>query len=401
MRILLITETVPYPLDSGGRIKTWHTLQVLARRHEVHLHAFIRDTGAGTGAAERALGAHAASVTLHLLPPGLAREARGLARSVTANQPFTVARHWSPEAARRVADAARATGADVVYADHLSMLPYAEPLGLPIVHDAHNVEYEIVRRYAATADPARRAFAEVEWRRLRAYERAAYERCQVITVVSSRDAEHLRALGVRRPEIHVVPIAFDHQSVCPVPSHGVPDGPPTVLFVGGLHWPPNAQGVAWCVEHVWPQVTRAVPGAQLIIVGRASDGQRRALEATAGVSVVGYVADVGEWFARARAFVIPLLSGGGMRVKMLEAFARGVPVVATPVGAEGIDARERDTWLAAESPGAFAEAVGRVLGDGALAAGMRARGLRLVEADYSVEAVGTKLEAALAGVSQD
>src|SRR5262245_36699772 len=103
MRILLITETVPYPLDSGGRIKTWHTLNALAREHDVHCHAFVRDR-AQHDAAIGPLRAFCKSVELHLLPRTVLREVGYLAQSLTRGVPYTVIRHFEPTVMAKVAE---------------------------------------------------------------------------------------------------------------------------------------------------------------------------------------------------------------------------------------------------------------------------------------------------------
>ncbi len=113
MRILLITETVPYPLDTGGRIKTWHTLEALVREHEVHCHAFVRDERQ-RDAARDPLATLCSSVTLHLVPRSLPREAAYLARSLSLGLPLTVVRHYSRRVMAQVAAECRLRQVDSV-----------------------------------------------------------------------------------------------------------------------------------------------------------------------------------------------------------------------------------------------------------------------------------------------
>ena len=391
MRILFVTETIPFPLDTGGRIKTHQTLRLLAGRHDVHLHAFIRTP------AERdhlsAFSGLCSATTLHLVERTTLGEARDLLTSLGRREPFTVRRHWRARVAAAIAEDARAFAPDLVYCDHLSTLQYGLPLGLPVFHDAHNVEFSLVKRFArAHATSARGLLAAREWRALRSYERRVYPRCRTISAVSAGDGAALRALAGPDPGIHVVPIAFDAGNArarSDVPRDA------TLLFVGGLHWPPNEEGVAYFAREVWPRIRAQRPDATCTIVGRASESQRRVLSSD-GLAIAGYLDDVGPQFQRARVFIVPLLAGGGMRVKILEAFARGVPVVSSQVGAEGIDAVDGEHLLLADDPQRFAQAAIEVLADDLLAARLAVAARGLLDRRYSLAAIASGFDRAIA-----
>jgi len=150
MRLLFLTETIPYPLDSGGRIKTYNTLKVLSSEHEVHCHALVRDRERLRFEPE--LRSVAATVTLHPLERSWSHEISCAALAQATGAPFLVVRHFHRHVFEQLRTACRGATFDAVYCDHLSMLEYGRRLDLPIVLDAHNVEFEIVRRHAATRD---------------------------------------------------------------------------------------------------------------------------------------------------------------------------------------------------------------------------------------------------------
>jgi glycosyltransferase involved in cell wall biosynthesis len=391
VRILFITETIPYPLDSGGRIKTWQTLALLSRKHVVHLHAFVRNPVERRH--EARLREVCASVHLHLAKRTAIGEVIDLGASLFTGTPLTVGRHWRAGVARRIAESARSAGPDLVYCDHLSALQYGLDLGLPIFHDAHNVEYALVERFAAGHRHTLKAVvAAREWRALERYERAVYPRCQVVSAVSPSDAEAIRRMAGPGVPVVVIPIAYDSSRV---DSRAAPPAGPAVLFVGGLHWPPNEEGVRYFAKEIWPLVRAARPDATCRVVGRASATQQRELSGDA-LTLAGYAQDLAAEWAGARVFVVPLRTGGGMRVKILEAFAHGVPVVSTTVGAEGIDARHGEHLLLADEPAVFAEAVVRLLGDDDRAASLGRAGRHLLEQRYSLEAIEPPLLDAVA-----
>ena len=169
-------------------------------------------------------------------------------------------RHFDRGVFQAIAADAAAWRPDLVYCDHLSMAEYALRLGVPIVYDAHNVEYAILRRFAGTRrDPLTRAAAAVEWRRVRRYEADLCRRSHLVFVVSDVDRRELTALagsGVRFVE---VPIAVDAAGTTPIATL---TREPRLLFLGGLHWPPNADALATFVRDMWPQVRAARPDAR-------------------------------------------------------------------------------------------------------------------------------------------
>jgi glycosyltransferase involved in cell wall biosynthesis len=388
MRILVVTETVPYPLDSGGRIKTFHTLAALAREHEVHCHAFVR-TEAQRAEAQAPLERICRSVTLHLVRRTVAKEAFYAVRSLLTGVPYTVTRHFSRDVLTALRNACRATPFDAVYCDHLSMLEYGRRLPVPIVHDAHNVEYRITQRHASSLGSGpRRWLAEREWRRLHAYESRWYPALPLVFAVSEIDADEIRELSQGTARVVALPIAVPASTIEP-PAEVA--RAPEVLFVGTLDWPPNAEAVRLLLDEIWPRVAAAVPDARLTIVGRGEQAFAARAAALPGVRLTGRVPDVEGWFRRSRVMVVPLQAGSGMRVKILDAMARGVPVVTTPVGVEGIDARPGRDVLVAESADALAAEVIRVLRDDALAAAVSASARALALERYDVRGVGDRL----------
>jgi polysaccharide biosynthesis protein PslH len=384
MRILLITETVPYPLDSGGRIKTWHTLEALGREHEVHLHAFVRSREQ-RDAASGPLSRLCASVSLHLVPRSLPREVVHLTRSLARRLPLTILRHYSPRVMARVAGECHERRIELLYCDHLSMLEYGRRLSLPIVHDAHNIEHRIVQRYTDSLprrDPKRVLFGR-EARLLRAYERWIYPKCALIFAVSEVDAATLATMA---PAVPIVPVPIAVAAAALTPVEQLTEAP-EVLFVGAQDWPPNADAVNYFLGEIWEKVRHRVPDARLTVVGRGDAPMKARWGSDPSVRFTGWVEDVEAWFRQSRVMVVPLRSGSGMRVKILDAFARGIPVVATSVGIEGIAAVNGQHALVADGSDAFADATARLLEDSALASHLSTEARRLVMDRYDTGAI--------------
>ncbi len=395
MRILLVSETVPFPLDSGGRIKTFHTLATLGEAHEVHCVAFARSE-AQREVALPALSRLCRSVQLPIVARSPAREVAYLARSLATGLPFTVVRHYDRAALETMRSLCASARIDVVYCDHLSMFEYARRLGRLIVYDAHNVEHRIVQRQAQTSGHGpTRIVLERESRRLEEYETRACTDSALVLAVSEVDAQALTALTGGRARVVPLPIAVDAAAV---PAVSGPADDPVVLFVGGLDWPPNADAVEYFLREAWPRVRQAVPAARLHVVGRAEARLAARWGGTPGVTFTGRVDDVAPWFASSRVVVVPIRSGSGLRVKILDAFARQRPVVATRIGAEGLAVEHGQNILLADDPEALAREVTRVLTDKALAGRLARAGRQTVLERYDVPVIGRTLLSHMADI---
>ncbi len=360
MRILLLTLVVPNPPDSGPRIKTHHLLRYLTKRHSVTLVSFVRD--AAEEAAARALEPICKGVYTVPIQRSRLRDIGYLLASFANKRPFLMLRDESKAMRQQLRDLLAREHFDLVHADQLNMAPFAQATGLPMVLDEHNAVWTIFERLAKQERGAKRLLLEVEWRRLRRYEGQVCRDADAVMAVSAEDRTALLAAGATEP-IPIIPIAVDVAGVQPVPRRLNADG---ILSMATMYWPPNVDSVLWFAREVLPQIRRSAPDAPFYIVGARPPAEVVALGSDPSIQVTGYVDDPTPYLETSALLIVPLRAGGGMRVKILEALARGIPVVSTTIGAEGIDVTPGEHLLIADEPAAFAEAVLRVLGDRAL-----------------------------------
>jgi sugar transferase (PEP-CTERM/EpsH1 system associated) len=380
MKILLLTQVVPYPPDSGPKIKTYHVLRFLAQRHDVHLVSFVR--GAPEQAEAMALGRFCSGVTTVPIQRSRARDVASLAHSLLVGLPFLIDRDDSRAMRNAIGGLLAQQRFDAVHADQLSMAQFAVGLPLPLrVLDEHNAVWSIVRRAAAWEGwGPRRALAELEWRKLRAYEGDICRRFDRVTVVSEQDRLALSEAAGAPLATDVIPIAVDTEELAFSPR---PPGVRNVLSVATMFYPPNVEGIHWFATEVFPSIRRAVPAAEFSIVGARPPAHiRRLASAGSGIQVTGFVRDLEPILRSSALLVVPLHAASGMRVKILEAFARGIPIVSTTVGVEGIDAEVGEHLLVADSPADFAAAVIRLLQTPEESVRLANAGRSLVEARY-------------------
>jgi len=405
MRVLLLTQVLPYPPDAGPRVKTWHVLRYLVERgHPVRLVSYVRPEEMPHLPVLRSV---CESVTAVPMRRSRSADLVHWARSTVSGRPFLVARDDGAPMRREVAAALAGADVDIVHADQLTMTQFV--LGAmnggsrrpARVFDAHNATWMILDRMKPNVTRWLRPALAAEAKRIRKYEGSVVRGYEHVLAVTETDREALlQAANWPDPQaadgrdrVSVIPIAIDTRTL---PVIDRQNGSQEVLTLGSLHYAPNAEGIRWFVRQVFPAIRERVGGARLTIAGRNPPGDllRTAKDSGGAVSVTGYVENLEPLLRRSGVVVVPVLSGSGMRVRILESLSRGMPVVTTTIGAEGIEARPGTDLLVADTPEDFAAAVVRVLREPETAGLLSANGRRLAETRYDVRVALAGLEGA-------
>jgi glycosyltransferase involved in cell wall biosynthesis len=383
-RVLAVTSEPPWPLDTGGHIRSFHLMKALAAETEFRLVCPVRPDQAVAVEPLRAAGIDVRPAVVSARTKW--GEARRLFGAAVRREPYVLYRRhaWPQMAATWTAELA-ASRPDVLYLDHLDGVLYRKAgADIPAVIDLHNVYSLLVRRTGdEQTNPLKKLFLRREARLLDRVERRAARECSALFSVSMQEAEHFRALGAS--SVHTIPNGVDCAAFAELPA-GRP-GPPVVMLLGTMSWGPNAAAARFLAREVLPAVRARIPDAVLAIVGRDPPPDLLALNGTPGIEVTGRVPDVKPYLLRASLLAVPLDAGGGTRLKILEAFAAGLPVVSTAVGAEGIDAEPGKHYVLAERP-AFANAIASLLADSASATRMAERARELAVAVYDWSRIG-------------
>jgi glycosyltransferase involved in cell wall biosynthesis len=383
----MLAPRVPYPADHGAALRNLPLLQWLGRRHAVSLFAF-GDPACEDG--RRALAGYTERVEI---APAPSRSRRDRARAAVSGEPDLARRLWSPPLVEALRAEMKRFSFDLVQIEGLEMFELwkAAAVGGPgrrpiTIYDAHNAEYALQHRAwegsRRRGDWASALYSLVQARRLRRYEGACCRAADAVIAVSPEDAASLRPLAAPT-RVTVIPNGIDptYYRTSARSSDGA-----TVLFLGKMDYRPNVDAVTWLASEIWPVVRAALPRARLAIVGRDPTPVVQGLAAVPGVKVIGAVPDERPWFERSDLLVVPMQMGGGVRLKVLQALAMGVPIVATGFGVSGVGARDGEHYLRGDTAPALAQRIVQALGDPDLRQRLALAGRALVcsQFDWSI-----------------
>jgi len=393
MRILQLCHKFPYPLKDGGAIAVTYLAKAYAALgHEVTLltmntskHWF--DISSLPPDFDHYAAMHTVFVENHIRPiPAL----RNL---LLSKKSYHVERFESVAFAEKLAELLQAQTFDVVQLESIFLAPY-----LPIIREyapaakavlrTHNVEHEIWERVADNARLLKQWYLRSITPRLRAYELEQINYCDLIVGISKRDVEQFRNLGLRQPAT-VCPIGLDCRDYHPDPTSFY--RPLSLSFIGSLDWMPNQEGLRWFLDMVWQRMLAPnFPELTFHIAGRTAPRWLRELEMER-VTFHGEVPDAADFLNQHTVMVVPLLSGGGMRAKILEGMAVGKVVLSTRLGMEGIEATDRRECLLAEKPEEWLEALRWCYSEGDNLAVLGAQARVFCAQNFDNEAVARKL----------
>lgn len=273
---------------------------------------------------------------------------------------------------------------DIVHVESVFLTPYVKTIrrhsDAKVILRAHNIEHRIWNQLSrGERNPFRKWYLKHLAMALEAYERGHVNDYDGVICITDQDAEVYRQMGCRRP-LCAVPFAVEPYRI---PENLVVK-PFTLFHVGSMDWKPNIEAIDWFLSKVWPTIHRELPEARMFIAGRRMP-QRLLNSRIDGVSVVGEVDDAMLFMADKSVNVVPLLSGSGIRVKILEAMSMGKPVVATSVAARGIKYTDGENLLIADTPQDFVDQLRRCFSTSGVSTAIGSAAVELVKSEYNIE----------------
>lgn len=389
---LFLANRLPWPLVDGWSRRTFHVIRQLAMEWPVHLIVLSDGDQARLRDAQAAFGS---SITIQSVRRRALRRLRGLRGSILQNRPFHVAADSDAAFADAVRTFLRTNDVRLIGCAGVNMAEYlALDEGHRSLHlvDTHNIDSLVVDRFASLAtDPFRRAFLAIAGPQMRAWEQQVFAKADLVLVCSKSEIALARALS---PEaaVHCVPNGAEVQMLPAHAPHETISRPARLLFFGRLDYFPNVDALRFLRESMLDELRRQLPGFHIRIVGAGDTSAITALFRDAPeVEVVGFVDSIGDELRDADAVLVPLRTGGGTRLKILEAMAAGRPVISTTIGAEGIDATDGFDILLRDQPDEFVAAVAAVIADPQLAHRLGVAAHGTIVTHYSWDGIGSSL----------
>ena len=351
LRVLVVSPRQCWPARSGAKLRDYHLAKALGSRSKL-TYVYYSDPGLepiATGELP-----FAASIVSVPRPRGYSP--LKLMRGLLSPWPLTVVNYHSHPMARALESLLREPF-DLVQFDATHLAPFA-PLvrrlcpGAQIAFDWHNIESELLLRYAeSSASALRRFYARVTARKMASLERELLRSDAWHLVCSEREQAQLNAISPHS-RIAVIGNGVDAEYYAPSPeSERDFPGKTRLLFVGLMSYHANIEAAIWFTREVWPGIRARFPQWTLTLAGADPVPAVVELRTVPGVEVTGTVPDLRPFYRDAFAVIVPLLTGAGTRLKILEAMAAGVPVISTPLGAEGLAARPGQDLLIADEAG--------------------------------------------------
>ena len=328
MKILYITEFLPYPLDSGGKIKTYQTLKLLSTKHQIYLACFAVTPSElkNKGKLEK-ICYQVNTVVNPFTVVDLQKIKREVFKNFFTVDPFIFRRFKSSKMTKVINEVLKSKKIDAIHIDHFYMSQY-----LPLekkhlyVLEEHNINSIVNLRSACKEGFNKlKPFFFLEACKLRLAEMRKISKFDYWLAISKKDKNKLIDFGAKKEKTFFLPTATQTKRFFTFKRKRK-----TLLFVGLLSWRPNRNGLLWFLKKVLPLIKKKIPQVQVLVVGKEIDKETKKILAEEKHSeFLGYAADLKPIFNKASVFIVPLQSGGGIRIKILTALSHGIPVVFT------------------------------------------------------------------------
>ena len=347
MHTLFLSPRQCWPARSGAKLREYHFARALAQRGPLtYLH--FTDPGAEPLTRKDLPFCH----EVIAIPKPPAYRPANVVQGVLGRWPLPILNYTSEEMSAAVDRLTGAQSYDLIHFDSIHMIRYGEAIGnrgrsaSRIIYNWHNIESEAMQRFSATvSSPAKRWYARLTARKLASLEQHILKTGFGHVVCSNRELEELRRIAPSA-RIAVIENGVDVASFSP--GGDFPGQAHKLVFVGLMNYSPNIEAATSFAQRIWPVLRQRLPDLELWIVGASPTSAVVQLGKLNGVTVTGTVPDVRPYYHDALAAIVPLRTGGGTRLKILEAMAAGVPVVSTPLGAEGLAVTPGENILLAE-----------------------------------------------------
>lgn len=394
--VLFLTQVLPYPLVGGAKIRAYYAIRYLSEDYRITLVSFTRDDDIQKHIEH--LEQYCEQVITVPIKRSRWTDIVSTAKSYVTGHPAVIYRDDLAEMKQVLTDLLAQQQYEIIHSDQTAMAQFGlyarrqkNNRNSHLVLDQHNALYKAVDRQAVSMSGWKHLLWKSESARLARYEANLIREFDSILTVSEVDKENLLSLlddeerTVFAHRLSAVPICIDPTERRYLDRSVSALG---IAFLGTMYWPPNAEAVLWFAENIMPKVLDKVPSAKLMVIGKNPPAEVRVLESSNSpldrhIQVTGFVQDPEPLLQECGVFIVPMLAAGGMRVKILDAWLWGLPIVSTTIGAEGVEIRPGENILIADAPDEFSDSIVKILQNNQLAKSLSENGRKWVEENYN------------------
>lgn len=386
MKILMLTPYLPYPIWSGGQIRTYNLLKNLSRKHEITLYSFIRQEK------EREyiprLKKYCVDVKVFKkLPPW---SPKSLLLSAVTYFPLVVCMYYNSEVKKSIAKEIKNQHFDIIHAETFYVMPNIPQNSIPTILAEQTIEYLVYQHYTRNISffPLK-LLMEMDVFKIKFWEKRFWQKATRVVAMSSPDKKIMQNLVANLP-VDLVPNGVDG-TFFEEKKFNKNSIRRTVLFVGNFKWLQNREAASILVKTIWPHIIEKIPDAVLWIVGRFPTKSIRLFESSS-IHITDDLEDIREAYVKSDVLIAPIYGPGGTRYKILEAMATGLPVVTTTTGIEGLGAIHNTHAVISDDVKILARETINILTNPILYKKLATNGRKLVEKDFSWNTIANKLD---------
>ncbi len=386
----MITPYLPYPLYSGGQIRTFNLLKKLSRRHQITLISFIRHSN------ENQYQTHLKPYThkIFTIKRRPAWHPINILLSGFSPYPFLVSIYLSPTLKKLIKHLLANQTYDLIHAETFYVLPNIPPTNTPILLVEQTIEYLVYKRFAQkTKLPFIKPLLYLDVTKIAHWEKYYWKTIDRLVTVSYQDKAFIQKL-TQRTDIDVVPNGIDFKQFHSIYQHNI-NRPKThnVLFLGNFTWLPNKEALDYLVTHVWPLIHQRNPKAKLYVIGKNPTPKVISYHNPAqNIYIIGEVKDIKPYLKTIDLLLVPILNGRGTKYKVLESIAAGIPVVGTPLAVEGLPLSHKQDVLIGRTPQQLAHYTNWLLNNPPIATNLAASAIKKLKTQLSWDKVAYQLD---------
>ncbi|NOY15046.1 MAG: glycosyltransferase [bacterium] len=330
----MITPYLPYPLYSGGQIRTFNLLKKLSQKHQITLISFIRHHHENQYIPQLA----PYTYQVHTIKRRPAWDIKNILLSGFTPYPFLVSIYFSPHLKKLISKLLKTHQYDLIHAETFYVLPNIPKTSTPVLLVEQTIEYLVYQRFVQQLRlPILKPLLYLDVAKIAYWEKRYWKNIDKLVTVSQEDQTFIKKT-TGRPGIDIVPNGVDFDQFKQVFTHNITrKKTKNVIFLGNFKWLPNKEAVHFLTTSVWPLIVKKLPSANLFIIGRNPTQQVLSYNNPAlNIKVIGEVDDIKPIFQQTDLLLVPILNGRGTKYKVLESVAAGIPVIGTPLAVEGL-----------------------------------------------------------------